>query len=430
MKNIFTKYILKITIVYSIVFLWVNIESFAQNTEAVLIVSIDITPEGEAALFIDGKRVYLVEGRTELTSGKHDILIEKDGFERVSDEIKVSRKKVYFPFQLVPNSNQVYGHEVEPAIKKQQNAYLKILTLPNADVFLDETKIAPNQYVPTEIGLHQLVVFASQTDTIMESITLSGGDSLELSLYPQKIISMSEIPIDLIKVEGGQFIMGKPGNKSNARLHEVEVDGFFIAKYEVSQYLWKAVMKSNPSSFVGDSLPVENVSWEDVQIFLARLNKLSGKNYRLPTEAEWEFAARGGRRNIDDNKYSGNAIIDSVAWYWRNSGDSILVGRWDNELMKANNCRIRVSGQLIPNSLGIYDMSGNVWEWCSDWYEEEYYFVSPRKNPKGPENGKTKVCRGGSYLSKASYCRNGARFSYPPESAYNYLGFRLAMDIE
>lgn len=415
---------------YSFLLLCLNFSSFAQNTEAVLIVSIDIVPPGDAAIFIDGERVYLSDGRIELTDGKHEILIEKDGFERISEKIKVSRKKACFQFQLTANPYQVYGHQFETSTEKQRNAYLKIVTSQDAEVYLDEVKIDANKFIEYEIGLHQLVVFELHSDTIVESFSLKEGDTLELSLFPQNKINIKEIPIDMIKVDGGRFLMGNPGNKSNAKLHEVEVDGFFIAKYEVSQFLWKAVMKTNPSSHIGDSLPVENVSWDELQIFLNRLNKLTGKKYRLPTEAEWEFAARGGKKNKNDFQFAGSSIIDSVAWYWRNSGDSILVGRWDNELMKTNHCRIRKVGQLLPNALGIYDMSGNVWEWCVDWYEEEYYIVSPPKNPLGPEKGKTKVCRGGSYISKASYCKNGARFSYLPGSAFNYLGFRLALDIE
>jgi len=188
-------------------------------------------------------------------------------------------------------------------------------------------------------------------------------------------------------------------------------------------------MGTNPSQEKGDSLPVENVSWEEAQIFIEALNKITSKKYRLPTESEWEYATRGGHKMSSMSfKYSGGNSIDKRAWYWRNSGDTLLISRFNNELVESNNCRIRRVGELEANQLGIHDMSGNVWEWCSDWYDAGYYMEAPLKNPLGPEAGKTKVCRGGGYTSKARFCKNGFRFSFPPNQSYDYLGFRLVLD--
>ncbi len=149
--------------------------------------------------------------------------------------------------------------------------------------------------------------------------------------------------------------------------HSVTLGDYYIGKFEVTQELWEAVMGSNPSYFKGSNLPVEQVSWDDCQTFIRKLNSLTGKNFRLPTEAEWEYTARGGNRS-KGYKYSGSNNISDVAWYWENSGDRVLSGEWDYDKIKNNNCRTHPVGMKSPNELGIYDMSGNVYEWCQDWY--------------------------------------------------------------
>ncbi|MBS4027610.1 MAG: SUMF1/EgtB/PvdO family nonheme iron enzyme, partial [Ignavibacteriales bacterium] len=184
---------------------------------------------------------------------------------------------------------------------------------------------------------------------------------------------------DMIFVEGGTFEMGsKDGESDEKPVHNVELDDFYISKYEVTQNEWQEVMGNNPSLFLGDYLPVEKVSWNDIQEFLQILNAKIGGNYRLPTEAEWEYAARGGNK-YSDYKYSGSNNIDEVAWYDGNSGN------------KTHRVGIKKA-----NGLGIYDMTGNVWEWCSDWYGENYYSESSSSNPQGPSNGTYRVLRGGS----------------------------------
>lgn len=393
--------------------------------EAILIVRFDLQPEN-AIVLINNKKVEVVDGKLELTAGKHQVRVLKNGFDDIQEEIKVSRKKTYFSFNLTPNSNRLYSQdEIIEEIKPTQ---LKIETYENATVLLNDSIIAFNEFIELVPQKAEIIVFSDQTDTIRQYIELISEEKLTLSLFPEVIISKMDIKLEMILVKSGLFNMGKPGSKSNARLHQVQLDEFYISKYEITQSLWKMIMKENPSKRIGDDLPVENVSWDEVQNFIGRLNGLTEKKYRLPTEAEWEYAARGGHRAGENQKYSGSDSIDMVAWYWKNSGDTVLQGRWDNELLIENNCRIRKVGSLQANELGIHDMTGNVWEWCSDWYADEYYLESPLSNPKGPDTGITKVCRGGSYLSKASYCRNGFRFSYPPQSRYNYLGFRLVLD--
>ena len=223
-----------------------------------------------------------------------------------------------------------------------------------------------------------------------------------------------EIPeIEMVLVEGGTFTMGAtPEQGSDAYddeepAHKVTLDSFYIGKFPVTQRLWKAVMGSNPSYFKGDDLPVECVSWDDVQTFLRKLNAATGKSYRLPTEAEWEYAARGGNKS-QGYKYAGSNDPNLVAWYGGNSGD-----------------HTHDVGTRFPNELGIYDMSGNVREWCQDWYGD--YDSTPQINPKGSSSGSCRVYRGGSWYDGARGCRVSFRYYNTPDYRYYYLGFRLAL---
>lgn len=208
-------------------------------------------------------------------------------------------------------------------------------------------------------------------------------DPLENSLNPV----IANLEKNMVRVQGGSFKMGctpeqgKDCDGDEIPVHEVTLSSYHIGKFEVTQEEWKAVMGSNPSHFKDcPKCPVERVSWYDIQIFLQKLNKKTGKDYRLPTEAEWEFAARGGNES-KGNKYSGaNHNMGSVGWYSANSED-----------------KTQEVGTKRPNELGLYDMSGNVYEWCSDWYSTAYYANSPTKNPKGPSTGESKVFRGGAW---------------------------------
>ena len=206
----------------------------------------------------------------------------------------------------------------------------------------------------------------------------------------------------MIYVAGGTFNMGADDSDaydSEKPVHSVTVSSFSIGKYEVTQKLWKAVMGTNPSYFKGDNLPVENVSWYQVQEFIRKLNAKTGKHYRLPTEAEWEFAARGGNRSRG-YKYAGSNDIGTVAWYGSNSGD-----------------KTHPVGVKAPNELGIYDMSGNVWEWTSDIWCTDY---------KSPRTGSFRVFCGGGWYFSARYCRVSYRSYNTPDNYYAHLGFRLA----
>ena len=227
---------------------------------------------------------------------------------------------------------------------------------------------------------------------------------------------------DMVYVAGGTFLMGATSEqgsdafKNEQPVHQVTLDGFYICKYQVTQALWKEVMGSNPSYRKGDNLPVECVSWKDCQTFIRNLYALTGKNFRLPTEAEWEFAARGGN-NSRGYKYAGSNNIGDVAWYKDNSGK-----------------KTHVVGTKLPNELGLYDMSGNVWEWCQDCYGG--YSNIPQKNPKGPNGGKSgffrnifsyRVLRGGSWINYARGCRSSYRGNYTPDYHNDSIGLRLVL---
>jgi formylglycine-generating enzyme required for sulfatase activity len=214
--------------------------------------------------------------------------------------------------------------------------------------------------------------------------------------------------IEMVTVEGGTFMMGETGVATP--IHSITLSTFKIAKFEITQKLWNAVMTTNPSEFKGDSLPVENVNWDDIQQFIAKLNHITAKKYRLPTEAEWEYAARGGNQSLGYT-YAGSNDINEVAWYDRNSGKTT-----------------HPVGTKAPNELGIYDMSGNVMEWCNDWYSNTYYSVSPSTNPQGPSSGTARILRGGSWYDFSIYCASAKRNGDQPINRINILGARLVIE--
>ena len=192
--------------------------------------------------------------------------------------------------------------------------------------------------------------------------------------------------------------------------HPVRITkGFEIGKYEVTQAQWEAVMESNPSDFKGADRPVEQVSWNDVQEFLANLNgRNDGYRYRLPTEAEWEYAARAGTAG----EYYGS--LDAIAWYGRNSGD-----------------QTHPVGAKLPNAWGLYDALGNVWEWCQDWHKDDCYTEfpkSPAVDPRGPTKGEYRVLRGGSWYKYLWFLRVSSRFRERPSARYRHIGFRCVRE--
>ena len=248
--------------------------------------------------------------------------------------------------------------------------------------------------------------------TALVNLIINGGGESEDS---NQTFTVNGVSFDMIAVEGGTFTMGATAEQASDAYsdekptHQVTLSSYYIGKTEVTQELWQAVMGSNPSGFSGANLPVEKVSWEDCQIFIAILNELTGKYFRLPTEAEWEYAARGGSKS-QGYKYSGSNTVDDVAWYPSNSSS-----------------KTHPVATKAPNELGIYDMSGNVLEWCSDWYSSSYYSSSSQYNPTGPASGSRRVYRGGSWGSSARLCRVSYRDYNGPSYRFYNLGLRLAL---
>jgi formylglycine-generating enzyme required for sulfatase activity len=218
---------------------------------------------------------------------------------------------------------------------------------------------------------------------------------------------------EMVLVKGGTFQMGDTfgdGNSNERPVHKVCVGDFYIGKYPVTQKEWQEVMGGNPSYFKGDNLPVDSVSWNDTQKFIKKLNQLTGETYRLPTEAEWEYAARSGGKAEKWAGTNSESELKDYAWYGENSGS-----------------KTHPVGQKKPNGLGLYDMSGNVWEWVQDWYDEDYYKNSPKDNPKGPSSGQHRVLRGGSWLSFPSRMWSSFRGRLGPSTRGNDFGFRCVM---
>ncbi len=222
--------------------------------------------------------------------------------------------------------------------------------------------------------------------------------------------TVNGVSFKMVQVKGGTFSMGSSSRDSDEKpVHSVTLSDFAIGETEVTQELWETVMGTNPSNFKGSKKPVETVSWDDCQTFISKLNSLTGSNFRLPTEAEWEFAARGGV-NSKGYTYSGSNVIDDVAWYLSNSEST------------AHDVATKAA-----NELGIYDMSGNVYEWCQDWYSSSYYSSSPISNPTGPSTGSYRVSRGGSRNDFFSYCCLTDRHYDAPSRGNRFLGLRLAL---
>lgn len=246
------------------------------------------------------------------------------------------------------------------------------------------------------------------TSVYEEILNGSNGNNNDNSVE----FNVNGVTFKMIRVEGGTFTMGAtPEQGSEAEndekpAHDVTLSTFYICQTEVTQELWQAVMGSNPSPYSGTKLPVSNISWDNCQEFISNLNQITGKTFRLPTEAEWEYAARGGNKS-QGYKYAGSNNVDEVAWYSSNTTHAVAT--------------------KMPNELGLYDMSGNVWEWCQDWYNAIYYSLSPSTNPTGPSSGKKRVGRGGGVGFTATGCRVAYRDSNGPDADD---GMRLVMSAE
>jgi len=215
---------------------------------------------------------------------------------------------------------------------------------------------------------------------------------------------LKSISANMVTIPSGSFKMGSNEGSDEKPIHTVHISSFKMGKYEVTQGQWLAVTGDTPSRFSGMNKPVEQVSWDDIQLFLGKLNKMTGKKFRLPSEAEWEYAARAGT---------------SSKWSWGNSEGSAGSYAW------YAGSKTHPVGQKKPNAFGLYDMHGNVWEWVEDWYSDSYYRQSATTDPTGPSSGQDRVVRGGSWDDGAGDLRSAYRFNLWPGYRYYFIGFRL-----
>jgi formylglycine-generating enzyme required for sulfatase activity len=297
----------------------------------------------------------------------------------------------------------------------QNGREVTILSTPNGtDLYIDDKLIGLTPYVVSlPFGFHTFRISKDGKKSEKQvNIAQSGGESSFTLSFDIKSFNetVNGVSFDMIPIEGGSFMMGSnDGDRDEQPIHRVTVSDFSIGNTEVTQALWKAVMGNNPSYFKGDNLPVDNVSWSDVQEFIEKLNHLTGKKYRLPTEAEWEYAAGGGSKNR--TKWAGTdveSLLGNYAWYNTNSGD------------KTHDVATK-----LPNSLGLYDMTGNVWEWCSDRFGD--YSINDQMNPTGVTSGSLRAFRGGAWAYGLQNCRVSSRDRNKIKYTRYFVGFRLVL---
>lgn len=291
---------------------------------------------------------------------------------------------------------------------KENNEYLVYMTEGSKNLKITGKGVLPLNINFAEHGIPQLI-----GKNVYQIFIVVIYDNNELSYSADKVFTIKGVTLKMKYVEGGTFYMGATKEQGTWStdldeypIHEVSLNNFMIAETEVTQALWKAVMGSNPSHYKGDEKPVETVSWHDCKLFLERLNSITGEKFRLPTEAEWEYAARGGQLT-QGFRYPGSENPKSTCWYGNSNNGTHEV---------AKKC---------PNELGLYDIGGNVWEWCEDWKDK--YTSEPVANPKGPKTGIKKVLRGGSINSTKDLMRTTHRSSNTPDYKKSYIGLRIAL---
>ena len=392
--------------------------------------SVSITcPTPAVSLYVDKKAVGNSPWSGSLKEGMHLVEVRKSGYRSQQKTIQLAQQQ---------KLDVTFGELV--AIQGNLSVNYKPF---GADVYVDGKKLgqSPRVFNGLLVGNHLVEVRKDGYATDRKTVTISEGQTASITgtLVSNAVASSSSntlgyssgsssmasgsntisipvkngISIDMVKVEAGTFMMGatsemKDPYDDEKPVHQVTLtNDYYMGKYEVSQALWEAVMGSNPSEYKGDNLPVEMVSWNDCQEFISKLNSMTGRKFRLPTEAEWEYAARGGKKSRS-YQYSGSSNISDVAWYDGNSGS-----------------KTHPVGTKQANELGIYDMSGNVWEWCHDWYSS--YSSLSQMNPIGAISGACRVRRGGSWDNSVWYSRSSSRSYDTSDYSRINLGLRLAL---
>lgn len=397
-----------------------------------------------ATVLVDNKMVRGTNGvaKVVLPVGQHSYIVASDGYESEEGTVKL---KAAAPSNLqitlsketntisTSTNDVATQHIVRNQIVKFSGKVVDINGQPVIGAVVEET--GTKNISVTDIDGNFIIKAKSSSITVTvtflgcvpKQVKLTEGTKEEITLIeetykkqPSSSASSITIPvkdgisIEMVKVEGGTFMMGATPEMKNSwteerPIHQVTLtNDYYIGKYEVTQSLWCALMDNNPSYFKGDNLPVEQVSWDDCQKFINKLNDITGRKFRLPTEAEWEYAARGGKKSRG-YQYSGSNKISNVAWYSSNSEH-----------------KTQPVGLKLANELGLYDMSGNVDEWCFDRFG--FYSALSQTNPLGADDGICRVYRGGSWEQTAGFCRSSDRSNYGTSKNRIYnLGFRLAL---
>ena len=395
------------------------------------------TPTAGAAIYVNDEHKGVSPWSGQLPAGTYRVEARLDGYRPQRQSVTLSQRAS--ETITLPALQAIAGR-------------LSVNYMPqDAEVWLDGKNIgkSPGVFRDITVGRHEVEIRKSGYVSKKKTITIAEGQTATLTgalVATQsnnsnststatstemgsavETFTVNGVSFKMVRVEGGTFMMGSKDSdaySSEKPVHQVTLSSYAIGETEVTQELWQAVMGKNPSHFKGENLPVEQVSWEDCQEFIRQLNAKTGRTFRLPTEAEWEFAARGGVKSRG-YKYCGSNSIGDVAWYWENSGNNPLSGEWDNDRINSNHCRTHPVKTKQANELGLYDMSGNVLEWCSDWYGS--YGSNAQTNPIGPSSGSGRVIRGGSWCHAAEDCRSIDRDYCLPSYPCSNLGLRLAL---
>jgi len=426
---------------------------FSQKEEKSLDIELDpnfgyITIKSEpsgAEVYVDDEKVgttpYLMK---KIKLGQHVVELRKTGYESTADMVTI---KIGEPNTQLENVKLTAVRVPVGSLEMTSNPTGAVITINGR-----QYGQTPKTLTDLEVGTYTVYFSKEGYQNLSQTVTVKDGQKETLAVtmtkasVPQQPVpttpmatsgtasgtstttasgnrtfTVNGVSFEMVAVKGGTFTMGGTSEQGSEAegdekpTHSVTLSDYYIGKFEVTQELWKAVMGNEPTYNGGwtdqygrgNNYPAYRVSWNDIQKFIRKLNQKTGANFRLPTEAEWEYAARGGNKS-NGYKYSGSNSIDNVAWYTSNSGS-----------------KTHQVGIKSPNELGIYDMSGNVWEWCQDRYGS--YSSGSQTNPTGPSSGSYRVPRGGSWFNSAEYCRVSNRDSNTPDGRYSGLGFRLVL---
>lgn len=397
----------------------------------------------EATVLVDNKRIKGSDGvaMANFPIGQHSFVVFCDGYESEEGMVKLkasapSNLQITLSKEATTALASTMGKEAtnQNSVNSQNVKFFGKVVDVNGEPIIGAAikENGTDNWAITDMEGNFFIDAKSPTVTITvlyvgwqsKQVELTAGHKEQITLIENKkkesetansisIPVKDGINIEMIKVEAGTFMMGATPEMEipyddEKPVHQVTLtNDYYIGKYEVTQALWQTVMESNPSSFKGNNLPVEQVSWNDCQEFIGKLNSITGRKFRLPTEAEWEYAARGGKKSRG-YQYSGSSNISDVAWYNGNSGS-----------------KTHLVGTKQANELGLYDMCGNVLEWCQNWYGS--YVSSSQTNPTGAVSGSYRVIRGGSWYSSARFCRSSCRDSGTPGIRNSSLGLRLVL---